>query len=77
MRELKKAMTEMLPEHWKNNEIGIVVQSWLSVSRTHGLIAQSARTYEQNLVTVVSSPTKANFLLSIVTSKTPSDKYHI
>ena len=49
----------------------------LSVSRNHGLIAQSARAYEQNLVTVAFNPTKANFLLSIVTSKTPSDEYHI
>ena len=48
--------------HWTNNEIGVTVQSWLSVSWTHGLIAQSVRASERNSVVVGSNPTQVNFL---------------
>ena len=48
--------------HWTNDEIGVAVQSWLSGSWTHGLIAQSAKVYEQNSVIVDSNPTQADFL---------------
>ena len=45
------------------DEIGVAVQSWLWVrSWTHDLIAQSVRTFEQNLLVVGSNPTQANFL---------------
>ena len=50
-------------EHWANDEIwSSCTKLALSVSLTHGLIAQSVRAPEQKSVVVGSNPTQANFL---------------
>ena len=60
---MTKAMAEMKREHWtKRRNWSSCTKLALTVSWTHGLIAQSVRASERNSVVVDSNPTQANFL---------------
>ena len=63
MWRLTKAMAELKCEHWtKRWNWSSCTKLALRESWTHGLIAQSVRASERNLVVMVSSSTQANFL---------------
>ena len=59
-----KAIANMKSDSEQKHEIGVTVECWLalSVSSTHGLIAQLVGASERWSMVIDSNPTQANFL---------------